>query len=227
MIGAAITVGVIGVGAAVAVALDVGVVEVMRGASPDTGSGVPASGSWAGVTSRGSADPGQGPNHSPTSTPTSDSTSRPDSSPSSGPNASSGAGRAGREAELARALAGIARSRAAAFTKASVSTLTSADELGSPAYRADLTLVKRLQSRGYRLRGVSYTLAAVRLLRDGDRTAEVAAMVTTSAHHQVATSPRTSVEVPPDGPRSLIFTLVAVRSNGVSHWRVRNIGAGS
>jgi hypothetical protein len=214
-IGAAITVGVIAVGGAVAVALDVGVVQVMRGPSalgpapggfPGSGSGVPATGSWV-------SESGQEPNAGPSSV------------PSTGP--STGSSRTSRQAELAKALAGIARSRAGAFASASVSALARADELGSPAYRADLQLVHRLQARSCRLRGVSYTLARVHLVREKGRTAEVSAMVTTSAHRQVATNSRTSVEVPPDGPRSLTFTLVSVGSDDASDWRVRSIGAGS
>jgi serine/threonine protein kinase len=129
------------------------------------------------------------------------------------------------EAELTRALIAIGRSRAAAFGQASARFLAGADVAGSPAYLEDFALVQRLRSEGYRLRGVRYTVSAVRVLQRRGELVDVRAMVTTSEHRQVQVGSGAAVAVPADGPRPVVLTVAPVDLNrsGPARWRVRSV----
>jgi serine/threonine protein kinase len=133
------------------------------------------------------------------------------------------------DVELSQALVEIGRSRAEAFAHASAATLAEADQQGSPAYQADLTLVRRLSARGFRLEGVRYQVEGVHVLRHRGNALDVAAVVTTSVHRQVAVASKLTVPVPEDGPRSLVFTVVPLvpEASGPARWRIQSIAAAS
>jgi hypothetical protein len=162
----------------------------------------------------------------------------PAAAPAPDPGAGSAAGPAsatttaaptGLEAELTRALMAIGRSRAAAFRRASERYLAGADVTGSPAYLADLALVQRLRSQGYRLQGVRYQVSGLRVLNRRGQLVDVRATVTTSEHRQVRVSTGVGVPVPQDGPRPIVLTVAPVDLNraGPGRWRVRSIEVAS
>jgi hypothetical protein len=122
-------------------------------------------------------------------------------------------------AEVMSAISSIAAARAAAFRTASQAPLRAADEPGSPAMAADAAVVRRLSERGWRLAGVTFGMADVRLLRQDARTAVVTASVTTSAHRQVAADGSLVAMVPAAPPRRVTLTLVAAAGG----WRVRAV----
>jgi serine/threonine protein kinase len=127
-------------------------------------------------------------------------------------------------AELARAVCTLARGRAAAFATASAELLGRVDEPGSAAMAVDTGLVRRLQQRGLRLRGVAFAVTGVRV---EDRTADtvtVAASVATSAHNQVRADGGVAATVPATGARGVRLVLVLVRGPGPggAGWRVRS-----
>jgi len=148
----------------------------------------------------------------------------PVAAPSPGPQASIGLA-----AELSRALLAIGQARAVAFARASVAALDEADQRGSPAYRADRALVQRLKARGYRLLGVSYRVERVQVLARHGQVLEVRAVVTTSGHRQVAVASKVGIPVPPDGPRPVVFSVVAAdqKHTGPARWRVRSVRTAS
>jgi hypothetical protein len=131
------------------------------------------------------------------------------------------------KAELQRALTRIGQARATAFTQVSTRYLTGADEVGSPAEHADSALVGRLRKRGYRLEGVGFAITGIDVVVDRGSNLDVRALVTTSPHRQVKATTDATVPVPQDGPRAVIFTLVAVDSPaaGAGRWRVRDVRA--
>ena len=129
------------------------------------------------------------------------------------------------EAELARALNAIGRSRSAAFGRASARYLADADVAGSPAYQEDLRLVQRLRAQGYRLQGVRYRVSQVQVLHQRGELVDVRAVVTTSEHRQVRLSSGVGVPVPADGPRPVVLTVAPIDLNvsGPTRWRVRSV----
>jgi eukaryotic-like serine/threonine-protein kinase len=129
------------------------------------------------------------------------------------------------ERELGRELEVIGQARARAFQRLSPADLRIADERGSPAESADLALIERLRSGGYRLEGVRYQVSGVHVVRRHGDAIDVRAVVTTSSHRRVGG--RVSVAVPSDGPRVVVLTVVPVGagSPGTSGWRVRSVGA--
>jgi hypothetical protein len=133
------------------------------------------------------------------------------------------------EAELARALNAIGRSRSAAFGLASARYLADADVAGSPAYLEDLQLVQRLRSQGYRLKGVRYRVSDVQVLHQHGELVDVRAVVTTSEHRQVRLSSGIGVPVPADGPRPVVLTVAPLNLNisGPTRWRVRSVQVAS
>ncbi len=133
------------------------------------------------------------------------------------------------EAELARALIAIGRSRAAAFGRASARFLAAANVTGSPADAQDVRLVQRLRSQGYRLHGVRFEISGVQVLRRRGEQVDVRAVVTTSAHRQVRIGSGVAISVPEDGPRAVVLTVAPVDLNrsGPGRWRVRSVQAPS
>ncbi|MCD5311580.1 protein kinase domain-containing protein [Kineosporia babensis] len=130
-----------------------------------------------------------------------------------------------RGAEFAQTLARIARARAQAFEMVSPGRLALADEPGSPADRADQGLLKRLRESGYRLEELDYRITKVKVLELDDDTAEVSAVVSTTAHRQVRVSGGYAAGVPATEPAVMVFTLRASGrpAEGADRWRVHDI----
>jgi hypothetical protein len=131
---------------------------------------------------------------------------------------------------VAAALTRIARARARAFGSARAGPLRDADAPGSPAWRSDAALVRRLRAGGFRLVGVGYRITDVQILERSRSRMRVSAAVTTSAHRQVSSG--AVAAVPADGPRLLRVVLVrAARSAsgraGPGDWRVHDVTDGS
>jgi eukaryotic-like serine/threonine-protein kinase len=122
------------------------------------------------------------------------------------------------------ALDRIGAARATAFRTLSIESLASAEVPGSTAERSDRALVQRLRGAGYRLDGVRYRLSGLQVVRRAGASMVVRASVTTSAHRRVGVG-RESALVPPDGPRPVVFTLVA--SGSAPGWRVSDVEAGT
>ncbi|GAA3625734.1 hypothetical protein GCM10022223_48650 [Kineosporia mesophila] len=132
------------------------------------------------------------------------------------------------DVELAEALTRIGRARAQAFEMVSQQKLALADDPGSPAEGADQGLLKRLRRNGYRLEALDYRFGRVEVLTAGDSTAQVRAVVSTTAHRQVRVSGDFSAGVPPAEAAPLVFTLRAVgpAEEGAGRWRVYDIRNG-
>lgn len=118
----------------------------------------------------------------------------------------------------------IAAARAAAFEQVSLSPLASADEPGSAAMRMDADLVHRLDQADVRLDGVSYLIREVHALAATDDFLDITALVTTSAHRQVATAdgaPGSTVRrIAAVGPQSIRLRLVHTDAGA---WLVRMV----
>jgi hypothetical protein len=134
--------------------------------------------------------------------------------------AAAGRGPQAENQDIVRAVESIGRARATAFATASLTPLARADENGSPAMAADARLVRELASRRWRLAGVSYTVADVRVVQRSARAATVTARVTTSVHRRMTAGGALIRQVAADGPRPVTLTLVAVPDAG---WRVRAV----
>jgi hypothetical protein len=126
--------------------------------------------------------------------------------------------------EIGQALGTIGRARAAAFSRVSTDPLAQADESGSPAERADVELVNRLRSEGYRLDGVGFRVSSVQIVRRTKALVQVRAVVTTSSHRQQRSGSGTGTSVPQDGPRAIVFTVISIgsASAGPARWRIRD-----
>jgi hypothetical protein len=133
-------------------------------------------------------------------------------------------------ASATAALTRIARARARAFGSARTGPLRDADAPGSPAWRSDAALVRRLRAEGFRLVGVGYRITDVRILERSTRRMKVSAAVTTSAHRQVSSG--AVAAVPADGPRLLRVVLVRAAGStsgraGPGDWKVHDVTDGS
>ncbi|GLY32805.1 serine/threonine-protein kinase [Kineosporia sp. NBRC 101731] len=132
------------------------------------------------------------------------------------------------DVELTEALTRIGRARAQAFEMVSQQKLALADDPGSPAERADQGLLKRLRRNGYRLEALDYRFGRVEVLKVRGSTAQVRAVVSTTAHRQVRVSGGFAAGVPPAEAAPLVFTLRAVGpvQEGAGRWRVHDIRNG-
>lgn len=126
------------------------------------------------------------------------------------------------EAALERAVAALARSRAAAFADASVWRLQAVDAPGSPALATDIAFVHRLTSSGVRLRGLRFDVSALEIESGDADGVTVLVRVTTSAHSRTRPDGTVTVRVPQS--QVTMVRLVLVPVPGAPGWRVRSVG---